>query len=275
MAQRVITGTIMTLALIALLYFGGWVFAITALLVYGLGIYEELHAFAQINHRPVWWAPFAALVISAPLVYFFAYSAILPILVVLCFAILLHVMRRQSPRLEDVMISVLPMMTLVLPAMCIFGILQTSPRSLQLFFLVLLFAIAIGGDTCAFFVGWCIGGPKLCPSISPQKTLSGAIGGLAASILFSCLTGWAFSLYAPSLTLPPLWANLLIGFFGGIAGQVGDLFASMVKRHSNVKDFGHLFPGHGGMLDRLDSISFVAVIVYCYRVILQLGAVTQ
>lgn len=274
MAQRIITGTIMILALIALLYFGGWVFAVTALLVYGLSIYEELHALALNNHRPVWWVSFAALIISAPLVYFFAYSAILPILVVLSFMVLLQVMRRESPDLVDVMISVLPLLTLVLPAMCIFGILQTSPRSLQLFFLVLLFTIAIGGDTCAYFAGWCIGGPKLCPNISPKKTLSGAIGGLTASILLSGLAGWIFSLCSPALPLPPLWANLLAGFFGGIAGQMGDLFASMVKRHSNVKDFGRLFPGHGGMLDRLDSISFVAIIVYCYRVILQLGAVT-
>ncbi|MCL1855086.1 MAG: phosphatidate cytidylyltransferase [Clostridia bacterium] len=274
MAQRIVTGTIMILALIALLYFGGWVFAVTALLVYGLGIYEELHALAHAKHRPVWWASFAALVVSAPLVYFFAYSAILPILVVLSFAILLQVMRRESPDLVDVMISILPLLTLVLPAMCIFGILQTSTRLLQLFFLVLLFAIAIGGDTCAYFAGWCIGGQKLCPNISPKKTLSGAIGGLTASILLSGVTGFVFSRCVPSLPLPPLWANLLVGFFGGIAGQMGDLFASMVKRHCNVKDFGHLFPGHGGMLDRLDSISFVAIIVYCYRVILLLGAVT-
>jgi phosphatidate cytidylyltransferase len=267
MVQRIITGTIMLLALATLLYFGGWAFAITVLLVYGLSIYEELHALTQSSHRPVWWASFAALVISAPLVYFFAYSAILPILVVLSFAVLLQIMRRLSPNLVDVMTSVLPMLTLVLPAMCIFGILQTSPRSLQLFFLVLLFAIAIGGDTCAYFAGWCIGGQKLCPSISPKKTLSGAIGGLTASILFSGLAGWIFSL-CTSLPLPPLWANLLVGLFGGIAGQMGDIFASMVKRHCNVKDFGRLFPGHGGMLDRLDSISFVAIIVYCYRVIL-------
>ena len=149
MARRTTTGIIMILALIALLYFGGWVFAIMALLVYGLGIYEELYALTKVNHHPVWWVPFAALAISAPMVFYFAYSAILPILVVLSFMILLRVMRRENPDLVDVLVSVLPMLTLVLPAMCIFGILQTSPRSLQLFFLVLLFVIAIGGDTCA------------------------------------------------------------------------------------------------------------------------------
>ena len=62
--------------------------------------------------------------------------------------------------------------------------------------------------------------------------------------------------------------GIVCGLFGGIAGQMGDLFASMVKRHCRIKDFGHIFPGHGGMLDRLDSIVFTAIIVYSYRVIL-------
>ena len=61
---------------------------------------------------------------------------------------------------------------------------------------------------------------------------------------------------------------MLVGLVGGVAGQMGDLFASMVKRHCKIKDFSHIFPGHGGMMDRLDSIVFVAIIIYCYRVIL-------
>jgi phosphatidate cytidylyltransferase len=59
-----------------------------------------------------------------------------------------------------------------------------------------------------------------------------------------------------------------VGLIGGIAGQMGDLFASLVKRHCKVKDYGTIFPGHGGMMDRLDSVFFVAIVVYCYRVIL-------
>lgn len=271
MAQRIITGAIMTLALALLLYLGGWVFAITAFLVFALAIYEELHALTQVGHKPVWWTAFASLAISVPAVLYYSYAAIIPILSVLSFCVLLRIMRRTEPDLVDVLVSVLPMMTLVLPAICIFGLLEIAPRVLQLFFLVILFVIAIGGDTAAYFVGSRIGGHKLCPNISPKKTVSGAIGGLLGSILCATVAGWIFSLCAPDLALPPFWANMLVGLFGGLAGQVGDLFASMVKRHCQVKDFGNLFPGHGGMLDRLDSISFVAIIVYCYRIILLLG----
>ena len=67
-------------------------------------------------------------------------------------------------------------------------------------------------------------------------------------------------------TLPPWWHILLLGFVGAILAQVGDLFASLIKRHCKVKDFGHIFPGHGGMMDRLDSILIVVVLIFLYQV---------
>lgn len=268
MSQRVVTGAILILALIALLYLGGWYFALTAFLVFSLCIYEELTALRHAGHHPVGWASYAALAISVPAVMTYSFTAIIPILAMLSFGVLLQVMRRESPDLVDVMVSVLPMLTLVLPAICIFGLLEAEPGGLQMFFLVLMFAVAVGGDTFAYFVGSRIGGQKLCPNLSPKKTVSGAVGGLLGSILCAVLVGAFFPLFVSDATFPSFGANLLVGFFGGIAAQMGDLFASMVKRHCNVKDFGHLFPGHGGMLDRLDSISFTAIIIYCYRLIL-------
>lgn len=68
--------------------------------------------------------------------------------------------------------------------------------------------------------------------------------------------------------LPTWWEYLLIGLIGGVAGQMGDLFASMVKRHCGIKDFSNLFPGHGGMMDRLDSILFMAVVMFCFYLLI-------
>ena len=70
------------------------------------------------------------------------------------------------------------------------------------------------------------------------------------------------------LLLPSWWQYLLIGLIGGVAGQMGDLWASMVKRHCGIKDFSNLFPGHGGMLDRIDSILFMSVVVFCFCLML-------
>ena len=213
------------------------------------------------------WVCYAGLILSLPLMMFYSARAMIPVLVLLVFCVLVQVMRRQEPELEDILISVMPLISIVLPAMCLVGLLDTQPRSLQLMLLIQVFAIAVGGDTFAYFVGSAVGGPKLCPRISPNKTIAGSVGGLVGSMLMAFVVGRIFAASVPGMTVP-FWGDLLVGLIGGVAGQMGDLFASMVKRHCRVKDYGTIFPGHGGMMDRLDSVFFVAIVVYCYRVIL-------
>lgn len=269
MRQRIVTGSLMLVALAVLLFLGGWYFAVGALCAITLCIHEELHALRLRGHHPVGWTSYAALLISAPLMMYFSSVVIIPTLTLMIFMVLLHIMRREepAPTLMDVMVSALPLLTLVLPGMCLFGILDTPLRRMQAMLLTMVFAIAVGGDTFALFIGTWIGGKKLCPGISPKKTVAGAIGGLLGSMLLSWLVGFVFSHVLPTQAFPPAWANVLVGFVGGVAAQMGDLFASLVKRHCNIKDFGTLFPGHGGMLDRMDSILFSAIIVYSYRVL--------
>ena len=267
MTQRIITGALLVIALIAVLVLGGWYFATVFFVAISLCIYEELRALKQSGHHPVSWTSYAALAVSVPLMMYYSSVVIIPTLSIISFCVLLQVMRRQEPSLTDVMVSLLPMLTLVLPGMCLFGILDTPLRRMQAMLLTMVFAIAVGGDIFALFVGTWIGGKKLCPRISPHKTISGAIGGLVGSMLMAWLVGFAFASFLPTAAFPPMWANILVGFVAGVAAQMGDLFASMVKRFCGIKDFGTLFPGHGGMLDRMDSILFSAIIVYSYRVL--------
>ena len=268
MWQRIVTGACLIAVLTLVLCLGGWYFAVAVFLATMLAIHEELNALKVGGHRPVCWTSYVALCLAVPAMRFYSSLAIIPILTVLGFFVVLQVMRREDPDLVDILVSILPMITLVLPGMCLIGLLD-SPASLQKMLLVMVFAVAVGGDTFAYFVGSAIGGPKLCPHISPNKTVAGAAGGLVGSILCAVAAGRIFTLCFPDFSgFPPIWADMLCGLFGGIAGQMGDLFASMVKRHCKIKDFGHIFPGHGGMLDRLDSIVFTAIIVYSYRVIL-------
>jgi len=129
----------------------------------------------------------------------------------------------------------------------------------ELVFLAMFTTFA--NDTSAFFIGRAWGKHALAPSISAGKTWEGAIGGLLASILASLIIGIIF-------TLPfNCWQTALVGLIISIFAQLGDLVESMLKRNTGAKDAGNLIPGHGGVLDRVDSLIFSGVIVY-YLVVL-------
>jgi len=134
---------------------------------------------------------------------------------------------------------------------------QRAGTALVAFPLVLTWASDIG----AFFVGRAVGGPKLIPSVSPGKTISGALGGLAATVLVSWLYV-RFALRPVALLTMTTSATILFGALISVSAQVGDLAESLLKREANVKDSSHLIPGHGGLLDRLDSLLFVLPVAY-------------
>jgi phosphatidate cytidylyltransferase len=113
-------------------------------------------------------------------------------------------------------------------------------------------------DTFAFFTGCAVGRHRLAPAISPGKTVEGALGGLAGGIAGALLIrAWLL----PRLPLPD---TVLLGLAVSALGIVGDLLESLLKRWAGLKDSGALFPGHGGMLDRLDSLLFGAPVLYVY-----------
>ncbi len=117
-----------------------------------------------------------------------------------------------------------------------------------------------GSDTAAYFIGRVIGRHRLAPRISPGKTWEGAIAGLFGSVIISLL----FTLPTP-LQLPLSYGQaILLGVLVSIFGQIGDLVESLLKRSAGVKESGNLMPGHGGLLDRMDSIVFAGVVVYLY-----------
>jgi phosphatidate cytidylyltransferase len=128
---------------------------------------------------------------------------------------------------------------------------------------LLIFPLVVtwASDIGAFFVGRAIGGRKLIPAVSPGKTVSGALGGLLASMLVSYLYARAVLVPVAHLGFTP-WGALLFGALISIAAQVGDLFESLLKREGGIKDSSRLIPGHGGILDRFDSLIFVLPVAY-------------
>ena len=138
--------------------------------------------------------------------------------------------------------------------------------------LMMVFMISCFSDTFAYMTGFALRGPKLCPKISPNKTISGAIGGL-----FGGVTGALLALIIMAQSGSPVQALLTdkigdtvavqlvfvaLGFFGSVVTQVGDIYASWIKRRTGIKDYGSFLPGHGGAMDRLDGICFNALFIY-------------
>lgn len=122
-------------------------------------------------------------------------------------------------------------------------------------------------DTAAYLVGVLIGKHKLTPKLSPKKTIEGSIGGILGSALVGILFGY-FIMRNLSFGNNYIWIMGLIGAVGSAISQVGDLAASAIKRNHGIKDYGNLIPGHGGIMDRFDSVIFTAPMVYFLATIL-------
>ena len=137
------------------------------------------------------------------------------------------------------------------------------------FFILLILCFAWGGDTCAYFAGRAFGKHKLCPVVSPKKTVEGAIGGVLGTMVFGVAATLIYSAAADRMeifTQSNIGVSMfvviaLLGIVAAVLGIYGDLFASVVKRQCGIKDYGIIFPGHGGILDRFDSVMFIAPFV--------------
>ena len=122
------------------------------------------------------------------------------------------------------------------------------------FLVWLIFLCSWGCDTCAYCVGKLIGKHKMAPVLSPKKSVEGGIGGVAGAALLGALYAWA--------THGEIGAYAVICTAGALISMVGDLAASAIKRNQGIKDYGSLIPGHGGILDRFDSVIFTAPVIY-------------
>ena len=171
---------------------------------------------------------------------------------------LLYLFNIEHRKLEDAMATITGIFYVVFFSFHVTLVDQTGPYSNMIWLIVLT---AFGTDVMAYFTGFLLGKHKLCPKISPKKTVEGSVGGIIGSIVLSGIFGYFF--------MPEILVHcLVIGLLGGIVSQFGDLTASIFKRKMGIKDYGNLIPGHGGILDRFDSVLFTGPMVYYYIVLI-------
>ena len=245
---RAFSSIFVVVVLIGGILLGGAVWCIVASVIALLSLWE-FYRLLRTQHDISPWLILAAgafILLGASID--MSLSALLCSLSMIVFiALFLEVMRRQvtteSFALTNMGATIAGIAYVVLPWS--FMILIRS-RDLGMLFLITLFCCTWSCDVAAYFVGSHLGRHLLCDKVSPHKTWEGFFGGAAASFL----CGGALSLV---FSFPPL-PLLLMGLLCGVAGQLGDLGESVLKREAGVKDSGHLIPGHGGLLDRFDSI---------------------
>lgn len=263
---RVISALVGLVLLIAVLYLGSVTLGIVVSLIAVIGLYEFYSSVSKLkNVHPVkgvgYLAVFPLLVLGLEKTGWFniALNALVGIWVcVVIFGLMAFVVFGHK-KYNIIDASVTAFGIAYVPFLMSFIILI---RNMDYGFLLiwLIFIGAWGTDTMAYTFGRLFGKRKIVPEISKHKTYAGAVGGIfgcaALMLVFGVVSRHYFG-------LPVSYAALaLLGLFCGVISQIGDWSASAIKRFVNVKDFGNIMPGHGGILDRFDSILFVAPVVY-------------
>lgn len=259
MTTRIWTGLIGLPLLIAVLYYGGVILMVGVSLLVLVGIFEYTGAVNRLLDPRInvllMLILAAALMVTIKLDYYFLMPILLVAFVIIfCYEILSGNVGIRRPSATLMGLIYVPVM---------FGhLLLFETVNKGDYYMWMIFVIAFSTDTAAYFIGKSIGNRKIAPLISPKKTIAGSIGGLVVAALCTVLYGSILSAYF-SFVLP-WYLYLIVGVFGSIAGQCGDLTASMIKRKAKIKDFGHILLGHGGILDRFDSILFIIPLIYIF-----------
>ncbi|MBQ9273164.1 MAG: phosphatidate cytidylyltransferase [Mogibacterium sp.] len=266
MKTRIISGFVMA-PLLVVLYLGGWWLWAAALIIALMGIHEFCNGWENIDvhpSKPVSYVMtcllfaltfvvggFSKTAISSVPAYFNNMMLICIWLFVAVAAGLIYGWKINERGAYDAAATVTG---LVYIPFFTYHMVLIDMTDYSLFIWIVVIA-AFGSDIFAYFTGYFLGKHKMAPNLSPKKTIEGAVGGLVGSSVLA----WTFGMiFMREMAL----VCLVLGLVGGAAGMAGDLTASAFKRKMGIKDYGKLIPGHGGIMDRFDSVIFVAPVVY-------------
>lgn len=246
---RVTSGLIGIILLIFIVFKGGLFLSFSVYLVSMIGIRELYKAMEKIHIKPIYilgylWT--TGLFLNT-LLEFNYFELILALTTIIS---LILIVLKEKIEVKDISMTILGM--IYIPFL-LFHVVKLDGSK----YIWLIFIISFGTDTFAYIAGNLFGKNKLCPKISPNKTIEGSVGGIIGSSALIII----FSLY---FNLGPLWQIIILSIICSILAQLGDLVASRIKRLTGIKDYGFIMPGHGGALDRFDSIIFTAPVVYYY-----------
>ena len=249
-------GALMIAPFILFIFLGGFPLEIFTFVLSALGLYEFYKALREKEFKPIDIVGYILLLLYYLIGHNF--EALTYILVLAVFILLIIPVINLKYTFIDVALTVLGFLYVGVFFSFIYLVSEMPGGS---FYVWLIFIGSWMTDTTAYYAGRLFGKTKLCPEVSPKKTVEGSLGGLVGATLFCGLYGVFVTRYVAYV---PLYHFFIIGAICGVFSQFGDLVASSVKRYVGIKDYSKLIPGHGGILDRFDSILFSGVVVFYY-----------
>ena len=266
MFQRVMVAVVgIPFLLVVLLLLPEWAPAILVTAMCAMGAHELLHAVGVKNKALRWTGVLAAALVPVE-IYVTAWTerTFLPLLALAFVFVLFGLAIGNYGKPTAIPFGHLTMTLFagsVFPSMlgCLLRLRLVYELGPALVFVPL--CISFGSDTFALFAGMLFGKHKLAPHVSPKKTVEGGIGGIVGGV-FGMALMWAIIHWTIGYDLCTWWEAVILGVVGSVISQMGDLSFSVIKREFGVKDYGKLLPGHGGILDRFDSVTFVSPCVW-------------
>ena len=258
---RLISGIVLVIIALATIISGSWILFFTLLAVSLIGM-RELYKVMKVSDEHVTVLELVGYL--GAVLYYIAMKAdfgnygTMAIIISMILILFVYVFGYPKYHAEQVMAA---FFGVVYVAVMLSFIYLTRSLPDGKFLVWLIFLCSWGCDTCAYCSGMLLGKHKLAPVLSPKKSIEGAVGGALGASLLGLLFGIAFKSCMTEFTNPGLSCALACGI-AAVISQIGDLAASAVKRNHNIKDYGNLIPGHGGILDRFDSMLFTAPAIF-------------
>lgn len=276
MKVRIISGAVAVVILaIVMCFVKTPVFAVAVALMAALAVYEVLKA-VKVTHIEL-IIPAMLFALAFPLKVYISSNIAFGIAVLVILAIMIiQLLRFEKISFTETAITVFVMLTLSFAfGSLVFlrdGYLGISANYMEnegIYYIAIALLSAWMTDTCAYFTGFFLGRKKLCPKISPKKTVEGAIGGILGCVVFNIVATLIYNVTLPEGQSYSILLIIPISILLSVVGMCGDLSASVIKRNVGIKDYGKIMPGHGGIMDRFDSVAFTAPALYAVLLIIK------
>ncbi len=256
--QRAISGIVLVVIIAFMLITGGNVLLAFLGAVSVIGV-RELYRIWNIDKSPLGIIGYLGVAAYYVMLYFELTDYWLMLVLFMLVAVMAtYVFSFPKYKTDAVMVVIFGFFYVAVMLSCVYRIRQLNDG---IYLVWMVFLCSWISDTCAYLVGVTMGKHKFVPNLSPKKTIEGVIGGIAGSVLLGAVYGLILKNYTTAFA-NPVPTCMIIGGIGALVSMIGDLAASAIKRNYDIKDYGRLIPGHGGILDRFDSVIFVAPIIY-------------